>query len=178
MDEQLDIVDDKNQVINQTSKSEVYERKLNHRIVHVFLIHPETGQIYLQKRSEAKSFLPGYYCTSAGGHVRAGESYEDAAKRELHEELGLDVPVHGVHTFLFESDGHKRFIELFVAYARDGFQFAREEVAGGAFSTLEEVRRIIEGGEKIHPQLDVCFRWFYQTARDLSMKNRNPKLAS
>ena len=75
-------------------------------------------------------------CTSAGGHVRSGETYEQAAKRELYEEIGLHTSLHEVHQFVFESDSHKSFIALF-----------------GAPAT--KLRR----GKKIHPQLEPCLQW-------------------
>lgn len=161
MTEYLDILDDSGNVIGQASQEEVYDRKLNHRIVHVLVLQPETDALYLQKRSETKSFLPGYYCTSAGGHVHAGETYQEAAARELEEELGLITPIHEAHAFVFESDGHKRFIKLFMAAASQGIKFLDGEVASGSFHNLEAARQLIEGNEKIHPQLIACFQWFY-----------------
>jgi len=86
-EEPMDIVDDNDQVIGQTTQGEIYSQKLTHRIVHIFVINPETNEVYFQVRSENKSYLPGFYCTSAGGHVSAGETYEQAAKRELVEEI-------------------------------------------------------------------------------------------
>ena len=111
MEEILDVINAKNVVIAQVTQEEVYNRKLNHRIVHIFVIHPSEDRVYLQKRSESKSFLPGYYCTSAGGHVKSGESYLEAAKRELYEEIGLKTQLYPIHTTIFESDNHKRFIQ-------------------------------------------------------------------
>jgi len=159
MPEILDIVDASDKVIGSAESKEVYDKKLPHRIVHVFVVHPKTKAIYFQRRSEKKSYLPGFYCTSAGGHVRSGESYEQAAKRELGEELGLNVPVKKVHRTNFVLDGHDRFIELFVAFAEGGIKFTDGEVAGGEFLSMNDASNLIEKGEKVHPQLDVCFRW-------------------
>ncbi|MBS3176646.1 hypothetical protein J4457_05415 [Candidatus Woesearchaeota archaeon] len=41
-EEYLDIVDDANKVIGKALKKLIYERKLTHRIVHVFVVHPDT----------------------------------------------------------------------------------------------------------------------------------------
>jgi len=166
MVEYMDVVDDANQIVGQAPQEEIYAKKLTHRIIHVFVINPTTKQVYFQKRSEKKSYLPGYYCTSAGGHVRAGETYTEAAQRELREELGLTVPVHKLTAMEFILDNHKRFIELFIAYAEDGFHFADGEVASGEFLDMDEAHSLVEKNEKIHPQLDVCYRWLYNN-RDL-----------
>ncbi len=157
--EYLDIVNDDNETIGTVAQEEVYRKKLNHRIVHVFVIHPTSNKIYFQKRSETKSFLPGYYCTSAGGHVRTGETYKQAAKRELFEEICIQTPVEKIHSMLFISDGHKRFIELYITKADDGFLFRDGEVSSGEFFDFDDAKKLIEKGEKIHPQLNVCFSW-------------------
>lgn len=162
MSEMMDIVDENNQVVGKTIQEEIYSRKLPHRIVHVFVINPKTKQVYFQKRAETKSFLPGYYCTSAGGHVQSGESYESAAKRELKEEIGLSVPVKKITSMEFVSDGHKRFIEVFVAFADKGFNFEDGEVASGEFIDMEKANDLVLKNIKIHPQLEVCYKWLYQ----------------
>jgi len=168
MTECLDIVNDNDEVVGKSSYNEMYEKKLTHRIVHVLVVNNK-GQVYFQKRAETKSFLPGYYCTSAGGHVRSGESYEQAAGRELKEELGLSVPVKDVASLEFESGGHKRFIRLFIASADSGFNFQDGEVAGGEFLNLAEAKKLIERNEKIHPQLPLCFDWLYENLDSLSI---------
>lgn len=162
MTEYLDILDDEGNIIGQASQEEVYEKKHSHRIVHVLVVNPKTREVYLQQRAETKSFLPGYYCTSAGGHVHAGETYEQAAQREMYEEIGLKVPLREVHRFVFESDGHKRFITLFVAAAAQGFDFKDGEVAAGDFYPLDTALALVEKGEKMHPQLDPCIRHLHQ----------------
>lgn len=167
MVEYLDVVNDKDEAIGRANQEEVYEKKLNHRIVHVFVINPETKDVFIQKRAETKSFLPGYYCTSAGGHVKSGESYEEAAKRELKEELGLEPPLIKIGSVEFISGGHKRFIEIFVAYADGEINFG-DEVSSGAFMGIEDVRNLIRQGSKIHPQLPQCFEVLFKIYPNLT----------
>jgi isopentenyl-diphosphate Delta-isomerase len=54
-------------------------------------VFDERGRIVLQERSPDKDVWPGRWDASAAGHVQAGEPIEDAARRELAEELGLEV---------------------------------------------------------------------------------------
>lgn len=166
----LDVVDDKNQVIGIASREEIYAKRLTHRIVHVFVINPKNNHIYFQKRSDKVNYLPGYYCTSAGGHVLSGESYEKAAIRELNEELGINPVLRSLGNLEFISgDGHKRFIEVFLASVENGFNFVDGEVESGIFLDVAEAKELIDKGEKIHPQLDFCFKWLIQNKQKLSL---------
>jgi isopentenyldiphosphate isomerase len=163
MEEFMDIVDDNDTIIGNTTQKEIYDKKLTHRIVHVFLIDPKTNKIYLQKRSENKDFLPGYYCTSAGGHVKSGETYEEAGKRELEEELGLKIDLKEVTKLEFVSDNHKRLIRLFTAYINnENINFKDGEVSGGQFIDLDKAYKLVNTYAKIHPQLRLCLNWLYQ----------------
>ena len=83
----LDVVDDNDEIIAHASITDIYNKKLPHRIVHV-LIFNDKGEMALQKRSKHKSFCPNYWSTAVGGHVQQNESYLKAAKREFREELG------------------------------------------------------------------------------------------
>lgn len=49
------------------------------------------GRIVLQRRSLDKDTWPGRWDASAAGHVQAGEPIDEAARRELAEELGLEI---------------------------------------------------------------------------------------
>ena len=156
--EMLDIVDENDVVIGSSAKDDVYAQKLLHRIVHVLVLHPQRPAIYLQKRSATKSFLPNYYCTSAGGHVHSGETHREAATRELQEEIGITNPIEEVDSFIFTGEnGHQRFIKVFVTKASDGFSFTDGEVCDGGFFSVCNAKKMIDVGEKIHPQLKACF---------------------
>ena len=54
-------------------------------------VESEDGDILVQKRQPAKKSYPNCWDTSVGGNVDYGESYEDAARREAAEEIGLKV---------------------------------------------------------------------------------------
>ena len=117
MNEYLDVVDDSDCVIGKATRKEVYEKKLTHRIVHVLVINPINSKIYIQKRADSVSYLPGHYSTSAGGHVLSGESYDQAVARELNEELGIKALIKNIASMSFFQDGQKRFIQLFLVFA-------------------------------------------------------------
>lgn len=98
--ELFEIVDENDNVIGTALRSECHGNpELIHRVAHVLVVNAK-GDMLLQKRSLHKDIQPGKWDTSVGGHLDPGESYHDAALREMHEELGLTgLPL----TFLYKS---------------------------------------------------------------------------
>lgn len=89
-EEIFDVVDESDRVVGQLPRAEVHRRGLLHRAVHVFVFNA-AGQVFLQKRSMAKDRQPGLWDTSSSGHVDSGEDYDTCARRELQEELGVEL---------------------------------------------------------------------------------------
>ncbi|MGN0316241.1 MAG: NUDIX domain-containing protein [Fusicatenibacter sp.] len=76
----------------------VMERNTAHRegrghgTAHIWIVrkNQKSGcDVLLQKRSAHKDSNPGCYDISSAGHLSVGDSYPDAALRELREELGI-----------------------------------------------------------------------------------------
>src|SRR5436189_5973047 len=86
----FDVVNERDEIIGQQTRTEVHRLGLMHRAVHV-LVFNARGQIFLQKRSMNKDRQPGLWDSSASGHLDVGEDYDVGAVRELREELGLTV---------------------------------------------------------------------------------------
>ncbi|MFZ2620661.1 MAG: NUDIX domain-containing protein [Alphaproteobacteria bacterium] len=84
----MDVVDERDNVLRQTTWDEIKTKNLRYRIVHVIVVNNE-GQMLVQLRHRNKNYAPGKFEASAAGKVDAGESYEQAAYRELQEELGI-----------------------------------------------------------------------------------------
>lgn len=152
MQEFLDIVDDKNEVVGSAPYDEVYSKRLNHRIVHV-LIFNDKGEIFLQQRSAKKEFRPGHWVTSAGGHVQKGESYEVAAKRELKEELGIEMPLTLIHESPYDHYKMRKFLQVFRGISEGPFNLNPEEVAGGRWFSVADVKDMVKKNQLIHPEL-------------------------
>ncbi len=88
----LPVVNGQDEVIGKAPRREVHLKGLLHRSVHIVIMNKK-GQVLLQKRSSGKDSFPGYWDVSVGGHVDPGESYAEAARRELKEEMGLEAPL-------------------------------------------------------------------------------------
>lgn len=86
--ELVDVVDDDDQVVGTVSRGEMRRRGLLHRCTYV-LVRNGAGDILVHRRTETKDVFPGAYDAFAGGVCAAGESYDECARREVAEELGV-----------------------------------------------------------------------------------------
>ena len=85
--EKVDIVDENNHVLHQTSKHEAHVRGVLHRTIIAEVINPKGSWILVKQASDRQD--AGKYVSPVGGHIRAGETEVDALKREAQEEMGL-----------------------------------------------------------------------------------------
>ena len=138
LSELFDVVDENDQVIGQATRKEVHAQSLLHRSVHILVFNSQ-GELYLQKRSIEKDENPGYWDTSAAGHVNAGEDYLECAHRELKEEL--DIEGH-LKPFVQIQAGPETFWEHVRSYTCISDQTIHpnpEEITEGRFWPLEAV---------------------------------------
>ncbi|SEQ83452.1 Isopentenyldiphosphate isomerase [Streptomyces sp. yr375] len=103
-DEILDIVDENDRVVGQAPRGRAYAEGLRHRCVFIQARDAE-GRIFVHRRTPTKLVFPSLYDMFVGGVVGAGESYDDAARREAEEELGVSgLPrPEFLFTFLYEG---------------------------------------------------------------------------
>lgn len=119
--EQIDIVDENNNVIGTTDAATAHEKKLMHRIVGIFVFDAD-GDLYVQTGNKY-----GKHDLAVGGHVGKGESYDDAARREMLEEIGLETPINHISTFLPENARLNHFWAIYEATAPVGWKFTETE---------------------------------------------------
>lgn len=91
MDELIDILTPEGKLTGKTAlKSEAHKNGWFHATVHVWLFTSDE-KILLQKRALTKKVFPGLWDISVAGHVGAGEEILTSARREVKEEIGLDL---------------------------------------------------------------------------------------
>ena len=91
MDEFIDILTPEGKPTGKTAlKSEAHKNGWFHATVHIWLF-TANEKILLQKRALTKKVFPGLWDISVAGHVSAGEDIIAAAKREVFEEIGLQL---------------------------------------------------------------------------------------
>ncbi len=140
----VEVVDALDRPIAVLPLLEVHRQRLRHRSVMV-LVYDLHGKVFLQKRNAAKTVYPGRWDLSATGHVRAGESREDAALRELDEELGIRVESLELrHCVDAGPDTNWEFVSLYSA----GRLAQRpepnpQELSGGYFFDQQELECLV-----------------------------------
>ena len=71
-------------------KSEAHKNGWFHATAHIWFFTSD-NQILLQKRALTKKVFPGIWDISVAGHIAAGEEILQGAKREILEEIGLEL---------------------------------------------------------------------------------------
>ncbi len=86
--EWVDVVDDYDRVVATVTRAQMRAENLHHRAVSIAVLGSD-GRLLVHRRAATKDVWPSMWDLAAGGVVAAGEAYEDAARRELAEELGV-----------------------------------------------------------------------------------------
>ena len=99
-------------------------------------------ELFVQKRSASKDVFPAYYDPAAGGVVLAGETYEEGARRELEEELGIrDVDLAWQFDFYFASTDARVWGSAFTCVYDGPLVLQEEEIESGSFMTIGDILR-------------------------------------
>ncbi|MEA2715647.1 MAG: hypothetical protein QOG91_675 [Candidatus Parcubacteria bacterium] len=95
-DQLLEVVDEGDMAIGQTTRGKIHEDGLLHREIHVWFATPE-GQIIFQRRAADKDTYPNLLDSTVGGHVDPGMTYDQTAVKEMEEETGVRASPSDLH---------------------------------------------------------------------------------
>lgn len=144
--EMFPLVDEEGNITGAATRGECHNgSKLLHPVVHLHVFNSR-GELYLQKRPDWKDIQPGKWDTAVGGHVDLGESVELALRREVREELGItDFTPQPVTHYVFESARERELVFVYKT-DYDGPVCPSDELDGGRFWSLDEIRANIGKG--------------------------------
>ena len=111
----------------------------------------------ITKRVMTKAWAPGWWEVS-GGAVMAGERSEDAVRREVFEETGLDVSgAEGGYVFTYHrenpGEGDNYFVDVYrfvMDFEESDVHPQEAETDGFMLATAEEIRGLAEQGIFLH----------------------------
>lgn len=127
-EELLVVVNEDDEIIDYRTRAECHaDPSLIHRTVGVILTN-DVGEILLQKRSMSKDMDAGLWGISAAGHVTKGQTDEEAALREMKEEVGVDTPLTFVGTLILKSLRESERAALFKGTHNGPFSIHPDEV--------------------------------------------------
>ena len=148
MEERVVLVNPQDEVLGLMEKMQAHENALLHRAFSVFLFNNK-GEMLLQQRAAGKYHSPLQWTNACCSHPRENESYLDAAKRRLEEELGISAELTERFHFLYKADVGQGLWEheldhVFTGQYKGDFTLNHEEVADIKYISIEDLKREIE----------------------------------
>ena len=126
-------------VVGASRRSEVRARNLPHAATGV-LLRRSTGEVFVHRRAATKDLWPSAHDCAAGGVVLAGESVEEAARRELAEEVGVEgADLRELLTAWYRDDDTHYLAHVYEAVWDGPVSFRDDEVAEGWWMRPEEL---------------------------------------
>jgi isopentenyldiphosphate isomerase/intracellular septation protein A len=164
-EEWVPLVSDDGKVIGQAPRSQVHNgSKLLHPVVHLHVLN-KNKSILIQKRPTSKQIQPGKWDTAVGGHISAGETLEQALKKEAFEEIGLkDFSAKLQKVYKWESEVETELVYLFTTYDFKNFGVHTDEVDEARFWTKNQVNKNL-GKNVFTPN----FEYEYKLLQDLNL---------
>ena len=143
--EYLDLVDENDNVIGKEDRNIIYKKDLNNfRVINIMIINSE-NKIIVPKRSGNRRLFPNCYDCSVGGHVSSGETYEEAAYRELEEELGIsNVKLEEIGYFTPSELNTSSFSKMYKLIYDGDLNYDKDGIQEIFYMDKEEIRKLIE----------------------------------
>ncbi|MGJ7905272.1 NUDIX hydrolase [Actinopolyspora sp. H202] len=139
-EELVAVYDRDGSVVGSAPRARMRSEGLWHAATSVLVRSTDLTKVYVHRRTADKDVYPAMYDCWAGGVVAAGEAPDEAARRELAEELGIRAEPR----FLFRTTherGPVRFHAFVYEIRWDGRVIHQpEEIAAGWWMPLAELR--------------------------------------
>ncbi|MCR4369090.1 MAG: NUDIX domain-containing protein [archaeon] len=148
-EEILAIVNENDEVIGTAARSEVEEKGLLYRCSGVYPML--NGKFVLQKRSATKKIRPQHW-SMVEETVKSGETYEEAARRGVREEMGLEVfelKDAGKITIRDEEYNDNFILKIFIAKCKGKIKIDKKEVAQAKQVSVREAEELAKTSQKI-----------------------------
>ena len=154
-DEWVDLIDHENRVIGRERRRVVRAQNLLHRGVGILCVN-RSKKVYVHRRTDTKDVFPGMYDMFVGGVVASGETYEESAKREVAEELGVLGPEPDfLFKHLYEGEKNRSWIHVYRVVWDGPIVHQEEEIAWGAWLARSELEAWAEGHAIVPDGLEV-----------------------
>jgi len=136
--ELVDVVDEAGRTIGTVTRREMRARRLPHRSVYL-LVFNARGELFVHLRTADKDVYPSHWDVAIGGVLAAGEDWDDGARREAAEELGVTVEPEALFPFRWADAANLVHGMVYRARHDGPFRLQAEEIVRGEFLSLVRV---------------------------------------
>ncbi len=175
MQEQVILVNKKDEPIGLMDKLEAHEKGALHRAVSVFIFNSD-NQLLIQRRSLEKYHTPGVWSNTACSHPRNGESTISCANRRLFEEMGITSIIRPLFKFLYKSKLSSTLIEneldhVFIGFSNKKPNPNSEEVCDWRYVDETSLKQLLnDSPEAFSPWFKLCYIKVFKEAYTLNNK--------
>jgi isopentenyldiphosphate isomerase len=160
--ERFDIYDKNRKLTGRTvERGQKLAEDEYHLVIHVSILNAQ-NELLIQQRQAFKTAWPDIWDLSVSGSAQAGEMSQEAAVREVLEELGLRIDLRGVAPYFmvnFDHAFHDQYI-LFQDVDLASLHLQESEVQAVKWASHEEVKAMVAAGTFFpyqEPILDMIF---------------------
>lgn len=142
----FDIVNEKDEIVGKIRENEQNIVKPSQlRFINIIIINKD-NMIVVPKRSSNRKIFPNCYDFSVGGHVNSGENYDEAAYRELKEELGIEnVKLQEVAYFSPFSSNSNTFQKVYLLkYDSEICNYDRDGIERIYYKSKQEIQELMK----------------------------------
>ena len=166
MTEYLYWIDKEDRVLGRIDRDEAHSKNLLHRAGVVFVLNSKS-EVALAKRSRKKIIFPGSTDSVCSFHVKYGQSYAEAAKKELSEETGIRIKPDYIGKFLLDEDPDHIMVAVFLVRHDGAIVLDPSEVESLKFHSLRETDSIIKN-KTVTSWMKGAWKLFRETGRQIS----------
>lgn len=148
--EAVEVVDADGDVVGIVNRAEMRAGNLRHRSVGIAVVDAD-DRLVVHKRADWKDLWPNRWDISFGGVVGVGESWEEAAQRELSEEAGIDGELEELGAGAYDDEDVSEVARLYLVRHDGPFHFADREVVAEERVPLDDLRSWLDNGRELCP---------------------------
>ena len=158
MEENVILVNERDEPIGLMPKLEAHQKAALHRAFSIFILN-DRNEIMLQQRAEQKYHSPMLWTNTCCSHQRAGESNIEAGNRRLFEEMGFRSELKELFHFIYKAPFDNGLTEheldhVMIGYFNETPAINTDEVASWKWMPIEAVKADMA----LHPEIYTV--WF------------------
>ena len=169
--ENVILVDEHDKVIGEMEKIHAHQLGVLHRAFSVFVLNSK-GEMLMQQRALSKCHSGGLWTNTCCSHPRPGEETLAAAKRRLKEEMGMELELKKLGTFIYKTseqtvgfeDGltEHEYDHVFTAVSDQDPVINKEEVEDFKWMSIPDIKESLKTEkEKFTFWFEIAFNKYF-----------------